>query len=442
MNEVNTKFRQRRNAILGEKMLDIKIIRENPQEVVRRLGRRNQEYDLSEILQWDMERRKVVAELDALRERRNKISEEVGKLKREKLQVSPQLQEELDSNKSGINERELFVNSIEQRIEDALLRIPNIPDDNIPDGKNSQNNREVKRFGNIPEFSFKPKHHTEIGEKLGVLDFETAAKLSGARFALLKGDGCVLERSLINFMLDVHRSRGYSEVMPPYLVSAQSMRGTGQLPKFEEELFKCSEDNLYLIPTAEVPVTNMHRSDILEEKDLPKKYVAYTPCFRREAGSYGKDTKGLIRNHQFNKVEIVKFSKPADSMAELETLLNDAEEVLRLLEIPYRVVELCAGDLGFSSAKTYDIEVWMPSENNWREISSCSNFMDFQARRMDIKLRYSDKKKDFVHTLNGSGVAVGRAFAAILENFQTQDGSVVIPKVLIPYTKFEKIGVK
>ena len=429
-------------AILGDKMLDIKIIRENPQEVLRRLGRRNQTYDLNEILQWDMERRKVVSELDALRERRNIISEEVGKLKREKLQVPVELKDELDNNKSSINERELFVNSIEQRIEDALLRIPNMPDEKIADGKGSQDNREIKRFGNVPEFSFKPKHHVELGEKLGILDFETAAKLSGARFALLMGDGCVLERALINFMLDVHRSRGYNEIMPPYLVSAQTMRGTGQLPKFEEELFKCPEDKLYLIPTAEVPVTNMHRGDMLDEKDLPKKYVAYTPCFRREAGSYGKDTKGLIRNHQFNKVEIVKFVKPADSMAELESLLNDAEEILRLLGIPYRVVELCAGDLGFSSAKTYDIEVWMPSENNWREISSCSNFIDFQARRMDIKIRYSDKKKDFVHTLNGSGVAVGRAFAAILENFQTQDGSVIIPKVLIPYTKFEKILLK
>jgi seryl-tRNA synthetase len=288
-----------------------------------------------------------------------------------------------------------------------------------------------------PDFEAKP--HWEIGEKLGILDFSAAAKLSGSRFSLLKGFGCVLERALINFMVDLHRSRGYTEVFTPFLVTRETLRGTGQLPKFEEEVFRCRDDELYLIPTAEVPVTNIHRDEFLDEKDLPKKYVSFSSCFRREAGSYGKDTKGLIRNHQFNKVELVKISRPEESDRELEGMLTDAEEVLKQLKIPYRILELCTGDIGFSAAKTYDLEVWMPGEKKFREISSCSNCRDFQARRMNIKIKYKDKKKVLAHTLNGSGLAVGRTFAAILENFQQKDGSVTVPEVLRPYTKIDVI---
>jgi seryl-tRNA synthetase len=297
----------------------------------------------------------------------------------------------------------------------------------------------VREHGTVTVPDFTPKTHWEIGENLGILDFETAAKISGARFALLKGAGCVLERAIISFFLDQHTSRGYNEVLAPFLVNRESMQGTGQLPKFEEELFKCKDDELYLIPTAEVSVTNIHRGATFEEKQLPIKYVSYSACFRREAGSYGKDTRGLIRNHQFNKVELVKFVKPEDSAAEHETLTNDAEEVLKKLGLAYRVVDLCTGDLGFSAARTYDLEVWMRGEKRWREISSCSNFKDFQARRMNIKVRRPNKNKDFVHTINGSGVAVGRTFAAILENYQQKDGSLVIPEVLRQYTKFDKI---
>ncbi len=420
-------------------MLDIKLIRENPEAVKEALRKRGQDISLDQLLDWDNERRKLIGEMDVLRVKRNKESEAVGKLKREGKEPTPELIAEMDAVREDIKEKERFLVTLEQNIEDFLLRLPNIPDDTTPVGKDESCNVEVKQVGTKPSFDFKPQAHWDIGEKLGILDFGTAAKLSGARFTMLKGMGCALERALINFMIDTHKAKGYNEVMVPYLVNRATMQGTGQLPKFEVELFKCDEDELYLIPTAEVPVTNIHRDEFIDEKDMPKKYAAYTACFRRESGTYGKDTRGLIRNHQFNKIEIVKLVKPEDSAAELESLTDDASDILRKLGLAYRVLALCSGDIGFSSAKTYDLEVWMPGENRWREISSCSNFKDFQARRLNMKVRYADKRKEFVHTLNGSGLAVGRTFAAILENYQQKDGSVIIPEALRPYTKFDVI---
>jgi seryl-tRNA synthetase len=421
-------------------MLDIKLIRENADAVRKGLEKRGQQFPLNELLDQDAERRKLITEMEALRERRNKSSEAVGKLKREKKEPDAALIAEMNEVRDAIREKERVLLEMDEKIADQLLRLPNIPDDSIPVGDPTAN-RVVRQNGTVPQFDFAPKAHWEIGEKLGILDFATAAKLSGARFSLLKGDGALLERALINFMLDVHRRRGYNEILAPYLVNRASMQGTGQLPKFAEELFKCADDDLYLIPTAEVSVTNMHREDTLDEKDLPRKYVSYSACFRREAGSYGKDTRGLIRVHQFNKIELVKFSKPSESMSELEKLTNDAEEILKQLGLAYRVVELSTGDLGFASSKTYDLEVWIPSEKTYREISSCSNFKDFQARRMNIKMRSADNKsKEFVHTLNGSGIAVGRTFAAILENYQQKDGSVIIPEALRPFVGKDRIS--
>lgn len=422
-------------------MLDIKLIRENPDAVKAELEKRGQEVMFGELLEWDEERRQLAAKIEAMREKRNKEAEEVGRAKKEGKEPPAALVAEMDALREEIKEKERGLSAFEQKIEDFLLRIPNIPDASVPVGKSSQQNRVAREHGAIQLPDFTPKPHWEVGEKLGILDFETASKISGARFALLKGRGCVLERAIISFFLDTHISRGYSEVLAPYLVNRESMQGTGQLPKFEEDLFRCRDDEYYLIPTAEVSVTNIHRGDMLDEKRLPAKYVSYSACFRREAGSYGKDTKGLIRNHQFNKVELVKFVKAEDSSAELESLTNDAEEVLKKLGLVYRVVELCTGDIGFSAAKTYDLEVWMPGEKRWREISSCSNFKDFQARRMNIKVRRENKNKELVHTLNGSGVAVGRTFAAILENYQQKDGSLVIPEALRTYTKFDRITV-
>jgi seryl-tRNA synthetase len=424
-------------------MLDIKLIREHAKEVQKALATRGQEIQLDELLQRDEERRRLITEMEALREQRNKSSEAAGRLKREGKELPPELAAEMDAVREGIREKERFLLSLEQQIEDFVLRLPNIPDASTPVGKCAEENPVVRQVGEIPHYAFAPKPHWEIGEKLGILDFATAAKISGSRFALLRGNGCVLERALISFMLDTHRAKGYTEVMTPYLVTRQSMQSTGQLPKFEAELFKtCGDEELYLIPTAEVPVTNIVRDEMIDEKELPRKFVSYSACFRRESGSYGKDTKGLIRNHQFNKIEIVKVVKPEDSHAELESLTDDASAILRLLGLTYRVMALCTGDIGFSAAKTYDLEVWMPGENRWREISSCSNFKDFQARRMNTKVRYADKRKEFVHTLNGSGLAVGRTFAALLENYQQADGSVVIPEALRKYTGFDRIEAK
>jgi seryl-tRNA synthetase len=420
-------------------MLDIKLIRENPSQVKQSMSHRNKDVDFTQLLKWDNERKFVISEIEKLRLKRNKVSEEVGKIKREDGEPPSQVLEEMNEIRDLIQEQEKELLSLENHIEDFLLGLPNIPDASVPVGKDEKDNKVIRYIGDPKKTSFNPKHHWEIGEKLGILDFSTASKISGSRFAMLKNEGCALERAIISFFLDTHKQKGYNEVMTPYLVNRTSMFGTGQLPKFAEEAFKCANDDLYLISTSEIPVTNIYRDEILDEADLPKKLVSYSACFRREAGTYGKDTKGLIRNHQFNKVELVKFVKPTDSDAELELLVSDAGNVLELLGLPYRVSLLSTGDTGFSSSKTYDLEVWLAGDGVYREISSCSNFKDFQARRMNIKMKYKDKKKELIHTLNGSGVAVGRTFAAILEYYQQEDGSVVIPEVLRKYTGFNII---
>jgi seryl-tRNA synthetase len=419
-------------------MLELRFIRENLELVKAKTRLRGIEDSRVEDYEAvDKERRELLAELENLRNSRKTVSSEIAELKKQEQDAESLI---LEMRKAGerIRELEKQVAAVEENLQDIVMGIPNLCDDSVPVGRDDSENVEFKRWGTIPEFAFEPKPHWEIGEKLGILDFERAAKISGARFALLKGLGSRLERALINFMLDLHTQKhGYVEVLPPFMVNSSSMTATGQLPKFEADLFRITGWDFYLIPTAEVPVTNIHRDETLPEKQLPLKYCSYTPCFRSEAGSYGKDTRGLIRQHQFDKVELVKFTRPEDSSNELETLLTDAEEVLELLNLPYRVVTLCTGDLGFSATKTYDIEVWMPAQNKYREISSCSNFGDFQARRGGIRYRPRDSRKSsLVHTLNGSGLAVGRTLAAILENFQRNDGTIYIPEVLEPY--FEK----
>jgi seryl-tRNA synthetase len=344
--------------------------------------------------------------------------------------------------KDKIKKQNKELSNIENEINDFLFRIPNVPDKSVPSGKNSHDNKVVEFIGKPKKFLFKPKCHIEIGEGLDIIDFNLASKISGSRFVVLKNEGCDLERAIILFFLDIHKKKGYSEISLPYLVNKASMIGTGQLPNFEKDLFKCINDDLYLIPTSEVSVSNIYRDCVLKEFLLPKKYVSYSACFRREAGSYGKDVRGLIRNHQFNKVELVKFVKPETSNDELTSLVSDVGDVLELLELPYRIVLLCTGDIGFSSSKTYDLEVWFAGDGVYREISSCSNFKDFQSRRMNIKYVKHDKKKEFIHTLNGSGLAVGRTFAAILENYQQKDGSVIIPEQLQKYTGFDIINPK
>ncbi len=424
-------------------MLDLKTIRENSDRVLNALSRRNGNFYLSELLKHDATRRELLSEIETLRRKRNELSQKIGALVKSG-SPTDDLKKEVEEAKNILKEKEQFLIAIEQKIEDDLLRIPNLPDETVPDGKDASSNVILREVGDRKPSGDNVKPHWEIGEALGILDFETAAKISGSRFALLKEKGAALERAIISFMLDVHIERGYKEVFAPYLVNKKSMQGTGQLPKFETELFRCADDDYYLIPTAEVSVTNIHRDEIIPEQDLPIKYVSYSACFRREAGSYGQDTKGLIRNHQFNKIELVKFVAPWQSGEEHESLLLDAEEILKRLGLSYRVMLLCAGDMGFAAAKTYDLEVWMPGEKRWREISSVSNFKDFQARRLNIKYRPKnggDKpaKPDLLHTLNGSGLAVGRTFAAILENYQNPDGSVTIPEVLRRYTGFDKI---
>ena len=419
-------------------MLELRFTRENLALVKKKTKLRGLEDSrLEDFETVDIQRRELLAELESLRNNRKIVSSEIAELKK-KQQDAESLILEMRRAGERVKELEKQVSEIEVNLQDIVMGIPNLCDDSVPVGRDENDNIEIKKWGKIPEFAFDPKPHWEIGEKLDILDFERAAKLSGARFALLKGLGSRLERALINFMLDLHTQKhGYVEVLPPFMVNSPSMTATGQLPKFEADLFKISGWDFYLIPTAEVPVTNIHRDETLAEKELPIKYCAYTPCFRSEAGSYGKDTRGLIRQHQFDKVELVKFARPEDSFDELESLLADAEEVLQLLKLPYRVVTLCTGDLGFSATKTYDIEVWMPAQDTYREISSCSNFGDFQARRGGIRYRPRDSKKSaLVHTLNGSGLAVGRTLAAILENFQRDDGSINLPEVLEPY--FEK----
>lgn len=424
-------------------MLDIKFVRENPDKVMSALMKRGEDtLVLDRFLKIEGERMRVLKDVELQRQELNKLSLEIGKLRKEGKDHSALLSEaKRASDYIAIQEDRL--RKLEAEAQRELLLIPNIPHESVPAGKDETENREIKTWREIPQFSFKPKNHWEIGEELGILDFERAGKVAGTRFAIYKGHGARLERSLINFMLDLHTEEfGYIEVFPPILVNRESMIGTGQLPKFEDDLFKIADDSrdFFLIPTAEVSITNIYREEILNEEDLPIYYVGYTPCFRREAGSYGKDTKGLIRQHQFNKVELVKFVKPEDSYNELESLTENAEEVLKRLGLPFRVVSLCTGDLGFSATKTYDIEVWFPAQERYREVSSCSNFGDFQARRANIRFRRKGKKgTEFVHTINGSGLAIGRTLAAILENYQQEDGSVIIPEVLRSYMGIEKI---
>lgn len=421
-------------------MLDIELLRKNPEFIKERLRLRREDYPrlVDEALRLDEERRSILRELEALRAERNALSKEIGKRK-SKGEQTAELEGKVKEIKEKIEGLEDKLSKVEEQLKSVMLSIPNIPHQSVPVGKDETENVEVRRWGVPRDFDFEPKAHYDIGEALGILDLERGASLAGSRFTVMWGWGAKLERALINFMLDFHTSRGYKEVWVPHLVKPEILEGTGQLPKFEEDLYFCERDSLYLIPTAEVPLTNLFRDTILEEKDLPIYLTAYTPCYRREAGAYGKDIRGIIRQHQFDKVELVKIVHPDTSNQELEKLTADAEEILKLLGLPYRVVALCTGDLGFASAKTYDIEVWFPSQNKYREISSCSNCTDFQARRMNTRFKDSQGRKRFVHTLNGSGLAVGRTLAAILENYQQKDGSVVVPEVLRDYLKADVI---
>ena len=415
-------------------MLDLKFLRSNLDTVKKMLRDRGHSLDLSVFEAADRRRRDILPQLENLRHRKNKVSEEIAQLKKERQDASS-LIAEMKKVSQDIRELEVSYSQVDEELKPFLAIIPNIPHESVPIGSGDKDNPVVRTWGEKPEMDFEPLAHWDIGENLGILDFARASKIAGARFALYRGAGALLERALINFMLDIHtKEHGYTEVLPPFLVNSASMTGTGQLPKFKEDLFKIENWDFYLIPTAEVPVTNIHREEVISEEWLPIRYVAYTPCFRSEAGSYGKDTRGLIRQHQFNKVELVKFSKPEASYDELEKLTADAESILQRLGLHYRVVTLCTGDLGFSSAKTYDLEVWLPGQQVYREISSCSNFEDFQARRAGIRFkRKGAGGTELVHTLNGSGLAVGRTLVAILENYQQKDGTVVIPNALRPY---------
>ncbi|MEE8298314.1 MAG: serine--tRNA ligase [Thermodesulfobacteriota bacterium] len=417
-------------------MLDSKYIEENMDKVRGKLAERGAEIDFEEFWALDRGRKEIIKKVEKLERERNIGSKKVGELRREgKKEEAQELQEEMKRTSVQIKELGELRARAEEEFRNFLLTIPNISHDSVPVGGSDADNVEIRKWGEPKDFDFEPKDHVEIGKDLDILDLDRAAKITGARFALYKGLGARLERALINFMLDLHTNEhGYTEVLPPFMANTDSFIGTGNLPKFEEDLFKIEGTDFYLVPTAEVPVTNIHRDEILKEEELPIKYVAYTPCFRSEAGSYGKDVRGIIRQHQFNKVELVKFSNPDSSYEEHESLTENAARVLELLGLPYRVVLLCTGDMGFSSAKTYDLEVWVPSENTFREISSCSNFEDFQARRASIRYRPKDGSKvKLVHTLNGSGLAVGRTVIGILENFQEADGSVTVPEVLVPY---------
>lgn len=419
-------------------MIDINLIRNNKAWVEEKLSLRGQRFDLSNILSLDEQKRQLQHKIDNLRNKRKTLSEEIGKLKRQNLSAE-ELLKEVEELKLQLEQLEKDLIEVESKLTNELLYIPNIPDETVPFGTSEKDNKVIYQSGDPPKYDFDVLPHWEIGKALEILDFDKATKISGSRFVALKGLGSKLERALINFMLDEHIRGGYEEFWLPYLVTKESITGTGQLPKFEEEVYKCKDDELYLIPTAEVTLVNLHKDEFLSEEELPKKYVSYSACFRREAGSYGKDVKGLIRLHQFNKVELVKFTKPEDSDKELELLVKDAARILEKLGLTYRIVLLCSADLGFASAKTYDLEVWMPAEKRWREISSCSNCKDFQARRLNIKVKYKNGKKEYVHTLNGSGVAVGRTIACILETYQQKDGTLKVPEVLIPYTGVNKI---
>ena len=424
-------------------MLDIRLIRTEPDKVKAALARRKMDIDIDKLLELDKEKREILYQVEQIKAKQNEVSKKIPAMKKAGEDVAPIFAEmkELSETIKADDEK---VKELDVLIDDIMYSIPNIPNDEVPDGDTDEDNVEVRRFMEPTQFDFEPKAHWDVGANLDILDAERAAKVTGARFTYYKGLGSRLERAIINFYLDTHTEEsGYTEIFPPYMVHRRSMVGTGQLPKFEEDAFKVAGSEYFLIPTAEVPVTNMYRDEVLDGAELPIKHVAYSACFRAEAGSAGRDTRGLIRQHQFNKVELVKFADPENSYEELEKLTRDAEKVLQLLKIPYRVVKICVGDLGFTAAKKYDIEVWMPSYNRYVEISSCSNFEDFQARRANIKFKRGPKEKaKFVHTLNGSGVAIGRTVAAILENYQNADGSVTIPDVLVPYmggkTKIEK----
>jgi seryl-tRNA synthetase len=423
-------------------MLEIKFVRQNLELVRESLRKRGENYDLKQFVDCDSRRRSILLEVEQLKHQRNKVSERIAQMKRAK-EDATELITEMRSVSQKIKALDEELSRHEQSLHSILMGLPNLPHPSVPVGQDSEDNPLIRKEGTLPSFDFELVPHWEIGERLGILDFERAAKIAGARFALYLGAGARLERALINFMLDVQtKEHGYLEVLPPFMTNRASMTATGQLPKFEKDLFKLEGWDYYLVPTAEVPVTNIHQGEIMDEGELPKRYTAYTPCFRSEAGSYGKDTRGLVRQHQFNKVELVKFTTPETSYEELEKLLVDAETILKRLELPYQVVELCTGDLGFAAAKTYDIEVWMPGQQKYREISSCSNFEDFQARRGNIRFRRKGKKgTELVHTLNGSGLAVGRTVVAILEDFQQEDGSVIIPEALRPYMDgMERIG--
>lgn len=423
-------------------MLDIKVIRENPERVKAAMRSRNKDMDaaIDEILEIDAQRRAITKTMEEKKAQQNAVSKRIPQIKKEGGDVSA-IMAEMKQLSEDIKKENADLSVLEEKQKNIILSIPNIPNESVPIGKDDTENVEIRRFGEPTKFDFEPLAHWDIGANLGILDPETAAKVTGARFHFLKGLGARLERSIVSFYLDTHNENGYTEIFPPYLVNRASMTGTGQLPKFEEDAFKLTDPDYFLIPTAEVPVTNMHRDEILDGNKLPLKYCAYSACFRAEAGSAGRDTRGLIRQHQFNKVELVKFADPANSYEELEKLTNDAERVLQMLGLPYRVVCLSTGDLGFSSAKTYDIEVWMPSYNRYCEISSCSNFEDFQARRAAIRFKKDIKDKaQLVHTLNGSGVAIGRTVAAILENYQNADGTVTVPEVLRKYMGCDLIG--
>ena len=423
-------------------MLDIKWVRENHEVVKNMLTSRNNSFDLDKFMELEKARREMLVKVETLKEKRNAGSKQVGIMKRNGEDAND-LQNEIRNLGDEIKKLDDESNKIQEELNALALSIPNMPHQSVPLGKDENDNVEIRRWGEPRKFDFEPKPHWEIGEALDILDFERGVKLSESRFTILKGFGAKLERALLNFMLDLHTGEhGFTEIMPPVLVNTKTMTGTGQLPKFAEDLYRCTNDDLWLIPTAEVPLTNIHSGETFKESDLPKYYCAYTPCFRREAGSYGKDMRGMLRQHQFDKVEMVKISTPEKSYDELEHMTNCAEKVLQLLEIPYRVIVLSTGDMGFGAAKTYDIEVWLPSQNTYREISSCSNCEDFQARRLNMKYKPTDgTKPKLVHTLNGSGLAIGRTLIAILENYQQIDGSVIVPKALRPYLQnIEKIG--
>jgi len=423
-------------------MLDIKFIRENPDKVKKAIADRGQKLNLDELLTLDQERRKLLIEVEQLKNKKNVVSDEIGKMLKDKKDAKDNIAE-MKVVSQKIDEIDKKVESIDQEITKIVYIIPNIPHSSIPIGHDASHNKVVKEWGNMPKFDFKPKDHSELIELLDIIDFPRATKITGTAFVLYKGMGARLERALINFMLDLHtKKHGYTEIFPPFLVNRASMIGTGQLPKLEEDMYRLKDDDLFLIPTAEVPVTNIFRDEVMKEEDLPIYYTAYSACFRREAGSYGKDTKGLTRIHQFDKVELVKFVKPETSYDELEKLRADAEEVLQLLGLPYRVMMLCTGDISFAASKCYDIELWAPGSDRYLEVSSCSNFEDFQARRANIRYRSKDfKGVRYIHTLNGSGVALARLVIALLEVYQQKDGSVAIPEPLRPYMdSIEKIG--